>query len=242
MESSAQRLPFDGAAHDRDRGSGCGTHPASRSSAAALGKGSVPTPVLPPRPAAPYVRILDVVRSSAHLEVPVHAHLLPVPVGGDVVAPADATASCRLRAADGSGWLLALTDGATAPYEVEHVDGRSYGSGTSAAVVEFDGPRDATQVAADRRASRERVAPAAMQLEGTLGAITLRAADGGMVNVAFADSPASLEAASHAILSTPLLPGEDPRLLRGPDRYTVCSVEGDGVAAVLRSSGAEVTA
>lgn len=169
------------------------------------------------------------------------AHLLPF-LAEAVSPPAGSTASCRLNADDGSGWLLALTDDPAAPYEVEQLEGRPHGSGTSAAVVEFDGPRDAVQVAADRRASRERVAPAALQVEGALGAVVLRAADGAMVTVAFADSRASLEASSRAILSTPLLPGEDPALLGGPERWTACTVVGDGVAAVLRRSSPAVTA
>ena len=172
-----------------------------------------------------------------------HAHLIPFPSGGAVAAPpAGSTATCRLDAPDGSGWLLALTDAKDAAFTVEHLDARPHGTGTSAAVVEFDGPRDAAQVAADRRASRERVGPAAMQVQGALGAVVLRAEDGAMVTVAFADSPATLEASARAILSTPLLPAEDPALLGGPQRYTTCQVIGDDVAAFLRRTGAEVTA
>lgn len=170
------------------------------------------------------------------------AHLLPFPVGGAVAPPPAATAVCRLDAPSGSGWLLALTDADDAPYEVEHVDARAHGTGTSAVVVEFDGPRDAAQVAADRRAARERVGPAAMQVQGALGAVVLRGPDGSMVTVAFADSEATLEASSLAILSTPLLPGEDPALLGGPQRYTTCRVVGDDVAAFLRRAGAAVPA
>lgn len=165
-----------------------------------------------------------------------HAHLIPFRDEEDVAAPPGTTASCRLDREDGAGWLLALTDDPGAPYEVEDLWGRPDGSGSSAAVVEFDGPRDHVQVTADRRASRDRVAPAAMQVEGSLGAVVLRAADGAMVCVAFADSRASLEAASRAILSTPLLPGEDPARLGGPDRWTACQAVGDDVAALLRSS------
>lgn len=171
-----------------------------------------------------------------------HAHLLPFSAGGGVAAaPAGSTVSCRLDAADDSGWLLALTDTTDAPFEVEHLHGHPDGAGTSATVVEFNGPRDATQVAADQRAGRDRIAPAAMAVPGVLGAIVLRAADGAMVTVVFADSPATLEASSRAILSTPLLPGEDPALLGGPQRYTTCQVIGDDVADILRRTGAQVT-
>ena len=170
------------------------------------------------------------------------AHLIPFAAGSAAAAPAATTAACRLDAEDGSGWLLALTDDLAAPFEVEHLDARSKGAGTSAAVVEFDGPRDAAQVAADRRASRDRVGPAAMQVQGALGAVVLRGGDGTMVTVAFADAPATLEASSLAIRSTPLLPGEDPALLGGPQRYTTCNVVGDEVAAVLRRAGTGVSA
>lgn len=170
------------------------------------------------------------------------AHLIPFPAGGAVAAPTAATAVCRLDAKGGSGWLLALTETAEAPYEVEHVDARSHGTGTSAAVVEFDGPRNAAQVAADQRASRERVGPAAMQVQGALGALVLRGGDGTMVTVAFADSAVTLDATSLAIRSTPLLPGEDPALLTGPQRYTTCEVVGDDVAEFLRRAGAAVPA
>lgn len=164
------------------------------------------------------------------------AHLIPLSPDGSVAVPAGAAAACRLADADGGGWLLALIEDAEAPFAVEHVDARPHGGGTSAVVVEFDGPRDAVQVAADLRAARERVGPAAMQVQGALGALVLRAGDGGMVTVAFADSPASLEASVLAIRSTPLLPGEDPALLGGPQRSTTCTVAGDAVAAYLRST------
>lgn len=171
-----------------------------------------------------------------------NAHLLAFPTGGTVDPPAGATATCRLDAADGSGWLLALTDAEDAPFVVEQLDAHRHGVATSAAVVEFDGPRDDAQVTADRRASRERVSPAAMQVPGVLGSVVLRAGDGAMVTVAFGDSPGALEAGSRAILSTPLLPGEDPALLGGPQRYTSCQVVGDDAAAVLRRAGSAVTA
>ena len=171
-----------------------------------------------------------------------HAHLIPFPAGGAAAAPSAATAACRLDAQDGSGWLLALTDAAQAPFEVEHLDARPHGTGTSAAVVEFDGPRGPAQVAADRRAARDRVGPAAMQVQGALGALVLRGRDGTMVTVAFADSPATLEASSLAIRSTPLLPGEDPALLGGPQRYTTCRVVGDDVAEFLRRASADLSA
>lgn len=165
-----------------------------------------------------------------------HAHLRPVQPDDGTSPPDGSTASCRLDAGDGSGWLLCLTDGAIGDYQVEDLWGRPDGSGAWAQLVEFDGPRDAAQVAADRRSGRDRVWPAASQVDGTLGALVLRAPDGAMAVVAFADSRSSLEASDRAIMSTPLLPGEDPALLHGPDRSAVYRVHDDGVTDVLRAA------
>ena len=48
----------------------------------------------------------------------------------------------------------------------------------------------------------------------------------------------ALAAAPDAILNTPLLPGEDPALLRGPDRNADQRVRDGGVAAVLAEAAA----
>lgn len=167
------------------------------------------------------------------------AHLIPIPSDGESTPPTGSTASCRL---DGpaSSWLLALTDDAAAPYAVE--DARLVeGDVAWAALTEFDGPRDEAQVQADRRSGRERVEPAAMQVDGARGFVSLRAADGANVVIGFADREATLDAISRAIMSTPLLPGEDPALLGGPDRYTACRLRDDSVTTRLRST-AGVTA
>lgn len=166
-----------------------------------------------------------------------HAHLLRLTPGSNTATPPEAVASCRLDG-DESAWLLALTEETSAPYHVEDFWSRAQGGAAFAAVTEFDGPRDAAQVEADRRSGRERVWPAASQIDGVLGAMALRGRDGAMVVVAFAASHAALEAASRAILSTPLLPGEDPALLRGPDRWTSCRVVDDRLTALLRARAA----
>lgn len=164
-----------------------------------------------------------------------HAHLLPLAPGSDPAPPAGTVASCRLDG-DSTCWLLALTAAPSgAAYEVEDLFGCPGGFADVALVTEFDGPRDADQVAADRRANRDRVWPAAAQVEGTRGAVVLRGSDGGMVVVALAADLESLEAGTHAILSTPLLPGEQAARLLGPDRITTCRASDDGLLALLRS-------
>lgn len=165
-----------------------------------------------------------------------HAHLIPYSPGSHAAPPVGALASCRLDGSAGAGWLLALTDDDTSgPYVVEDHWQAAQGQAAWAAVTEFDGPRDAAQQAADRRSGRERVWPAASQVEGTVAAVVLRGPDGAMVAVGFATDEASLEAAAQAIQSTPLLPGEEPSLLGGPNRYATCRVVDDGVLSMLRT-------
>lgn len=121
--------------------------------------------------------------------------------------------------------------------EVEDVLGQA-GSGPArlASTTEFDGPRDARQVDADRRANRERIWPAAASVPGTLGAVVLRGPDGAMVVVALAEHEAAMAGAPRAILSTPLLPGEDPALLQGPDRFGEHRLRDGGVADLIAAA------
>ena len=160
-----------------------------------------------------------------------HAVLL-ASVPGEATPPSD----CRLTALDGSrSWNLSLSaEPSPGSGEVEDVWELHRGFGPFPALVQFTGPRSPMQVAADRFAGTERVAPAAASVPGTRAALCLRAADGGMVVLASADSVEALEASSRAIQSTPLLPGEDPALLGGPDSWTACRLDGaDHLTAAL---------
>jgi hypothetical protein len=87
----------------------------------------------------------------------------------------------------------------------------------------FDGPRSAVQVAADRR-SDDRVRPAIQTVPGYCGSVTGLAEDGGFVLVVLAVSAEALHEGERRIMSTELLPGEDPALLTGPDRMDLLSV------------------
>jgi hypothetical protein len=88
---------------------------------------------------------------------------------------------------------------------------------TYARILYFDGPRAPEQVAAEDRAGRERLWPATRHVEGLVGLYVLRAPDSGAVIITLATSVDSIEAVQRAVLSTQLLPGEDPALLGGPD-------------------------
>lgn len=86
----------------------------------------------------------------------------------------------------------------------------------------FDGPRSPELVAAGDRSSRERIAPAMAadprMSDELVANFVLRQPDGGEVIVTVVKSEEALRIGQQLIMSTTLLPGEDPALLPGPDR------------------------
>ena len=102
----------------------------------------------------------------------------------------------------------------------------------------FDGPRTSEQIAASDFSGRERIMPAVSQLGHRFRVYVLRREDGSEVVVTIADSEQALLDAQKAILSTELLPDEDPALLPGPDRielYPVIVVQDFDPASQTRS-------
>jgi hypothetical protein len=102
----------------------------------------------------------------------------------------------------------------------------------------FDGPRTPEQIAAADFAGRNRIQPAVSQLGQAFRVYVLRRDDGSEVVVSIADSEQVLLDAQKAIMSTELLPGEDPALLPGPDRlelYPVVEVDEHDPARPVRS-------
>jgi hypothetical protein len=90
----------------------------------------------------------------------------------------------------------------------------------------FDGPRTPEALAAHDFAARERIQPAVTGLGHSFRVYVLRRDDGAQVVVSIADSEQALLDAQKAIMSTELLPGEDPALLPGPDRIELYPVIG----------------
>jgi hypothetical protein len=88
----------------------------------------------------------------------------------------------------------------------------------------FDGPRTPEQQAAEDFAVQARVVPAITQLGQEFRVYRLRRDDGSTVVISIADSQQALLDAQKAIMSTELLPGEDPALLPGPDRIELYPV------------------
>jgi hypothetical protein len=91
-----------------------------------------------------------------------------------------------------------------------------------AQIAYFDGPRSPEIIAASERAGRERIKPAVSADQelhaGHRGTFVLRQPDGTQLVLVLADSAATLDRGNAIITATPLLPGEDPALLTGPDR------------------------
>ena len=88
----------------------------------------------------------------------------------------------------------------------------------------FDGPRSEAQAAADERAGTDRLWPAVADTPGLVRSLALVADDRSSVHVGLATGAEVLDEAQRRIMSTELLPGEDPALLGGPDRIDVCTV------------------
>jgi hypothetical protein len=124
--------------------------------------------------------------------------------------------------APGDGIMLAgWPEGGPGRYHViEHRPGRSAGPATYMQVVEFSGPHSEEWVAAEQRAAADRLGPATIGIDGIVSVTRMRAADNAYIVVVLAESMDAFDVALQAIMSTELLPGEDPELLGGPDRIS----------------------
>jgi hypothetical protein len=105
-----------------------------------------------------------------------------------------------------------------------------------AGLMYFDGPRAPEQAAAEDQAGRQRIWPAMCGMSGLVGTYVLRGPDLGSVVIILATSVQSLDAIARAVMSTELLPGEDPALLPGPDRIEIHHVTSYHLPAVLAAS------
>ena len=109
-----------------------------------------------------------------------------------------------------------------------------------AQLIHFDGPRSPELIAAADRGSRERVEPAIMSrpelMDDLVAVYDLRQPNGAQVTVVVVRTESTLQAAQDVIMSTALLPGEDPALLPGPnrvERYEVVHTFDSATAAAL---------
>ena len=88
----------------------------------------------------------------------------------------------------------------------------------------FDQPRNPEQLAAADFAAEQRIKPTVATVPGNIRTYVLRRPDGSEVVVTLAESEQALLDTQKAIMSTTLLPGEDPALLRGADRVEIYPV------------------
>ena len=120
----------------------------------------------------------------------------------------------------------AAADGGTVWTVEDHTKGLSADEPPAATQVTwFHGPRSDAHVAAARRGGRERLWPALHDLEGLVDVLVLVAPDGGSVVFGSATSADVFEEVQRRVMSTTLLPGEDPALLTGPDRIETYAAE-----------------
>jgi hypothetical protein len=117
--------------------------------------------------------------------------------------------------------LIGWAETAPGRYHVfETYPGPGTGPATYLQLVEFTGPRTAEWVAAEERAATGRLRPVTEGISGTVSVLRMRAADNAYLVVVLAESMDVFDEATQAILSTELLPGEDPAFLGGPDRVS----------------------
>jgi len=123
-------------------------------------------------------------------------------------------------------------------YEVTDIgEGRAASQAPAyARLMYFDGPRAPEQAAAEDLAGHQRLWPAIRGLSGLVGMYVLRGPDLGSVVITLATSVEALDATARAVMSTELMPGEDPALLPGPDRIEIHHVTGYHVPNRLPSS------
>jgi hypothetical protein len=152
-------------------------------------------------------------------------------------APTSRSRSCAARLADPAGrpvlevclWPDEQQARATGDevWEVfAHHLGRTVGREPSVAqVVRFRRPaRGGGGGRASRRAGDERIWPAVRDLDGLVETLVLEQPSGAELVLTFATSVEHFARAGERIMSTDLLPGEDPALLTGPDRLEVLHV------------------
>ena len=98
-----------------------------------------------------------------------------------------------------------------------------------------NGVGDPRVAGAAERGGRERIHPAIRDVDGLVGVLVLRSADDRIVVVGLATGLETLEEVRNRIEHTPLLAGEDPALLPGPDRMELGRVLLADVPAEVRS-------
>ena len=98
-----------------------------------------------------------------------------------------------------------------------------------------NGAGDPDVARAAERGGRERIHPAVRDVDGLVGVLVFRSADDRILVVGMATGLETHTEVQDRIQRTPLLPGEDPALLPGPDRVELGRILRADVPAEVRS-------
>ena len=119
---------------------------------------------------------------------------------------------------------------------VDGFDGEAAGrTPLFAQVTWLNGSGDPAMADAAERGGRERIHPAVRDVEGLVGVLVLRSADHRIVVVGLSTGLETQTVVQRRIMQTELLPGEDPALLPGPERFELGRVLRADVPAAVRS-------
>jgi hypothetical protein len=171
----------------------------------------------------------------------IHPYRRPAGAGTD---PLDAAGAVVVDHLDGDGGTVVALwpDEASGPagirtYRlVDRVDGTAAGrTPLFAQLTWLNGTGDPAVAQAAERGGRERIHPAIRDVEGFVGVLVFRSADDRIVVLGLATGLETLTEMRNRIGRTPLLPGEDPALLPGPDRVELGRVLRADVPAEVRS-------
>ena len=102
-------------------------------------------------------------------------------------------------------------------------------------IVWVNGAGDPAVADAAERGGRERINPAVQDVEGLVGVLAFRSADHRILVVGTTTALETHTEVAHRIAGTPLLPGEDPALLPGPDGAVLGRVVRADVPQAVRS-------
>jgi hypothetical protein len=100
-----------------------------------------------------------------------------------------------------------------------------------AQLTSFDGPRTKAQADAADRAGRDRLWPAIKDLDGIADVWVLRGNDNSTVVVALCTTIETIQTVATRVMSTELLPDEDPALLSDPSRIDIMNVVASSMPA-----------
>ena len=129
----------------------------------------------------------------------------------------------------GDGFVIVLGEqgcGTSDTYRVgDRTDYRASGRRPLFAQLTWlNGRGDPAVALAAARGGRERIEPAVRDVDGLVSGLVLESEDHRIVVVTLATALETFDATRKAIMSTELLPGEDPELLPGPDRVELARV------------------